>query len=637
MFETVLIANRGEIARRVIRTLDRLGVRSVVVYTDGDRGAPFVSEAAMAVAIGSYLDVEAVVSAAVSCRADALHPGYGFLSENPALARACAEAGVAFVGPPAPAVELMGDKLAAKRAAEAAGVPVVPSFTEAQARAAGGGPDDPYPLVVKAAAGGGGRGMRVVERPEELDSALASAAREARAAFGDDRVFIERFLPRARHLEVQIIGDAHGAMLHLGERECSLQRRHQKVVEEAPSPAVDDALRAQLGEQAVALARSAGYVNAGTVEFIADADDPAEHYFLECNARLQVEHPVTELVYGLDLVELQLRVAAGEPLPVSQDDIVARGHAIEVRINAEDPAREFLPATGRVLAYDRPSELGPGAVRVDDAIEVGSTVDTAYDSLVAKVIAHGADRAQALARLERALARTTVLGVTTTTGYLRGLLADDAVRDGELDTGLIERRGVGPAPMTDADIGLTAAILTLADRRPRGDGDGDPFDRTDGWRLGGIRAASHWRLAVGAGPPVQVEARPEHVAAVRRVGAGRFAIAQRGEWLLARAGDVTWIGHNGWAWPVRAVSAAEAREGAGDGQLRAPMPGQVLLVPRTVGDAVSAGDPVVVLESMKMELVLAAPADGTVAELSVAVGDSVAVDQPLARVEATSA
>ena len=631
MFATVLIANRGEIARRVIRTLDRLGINSVAVYTPADRHAPFVREAVHAVEIPSYLDIEAVVGACAQWGAEALHPGYGFLSENPALARACAQAGVAFIGPPPEAGELMGDKLRAKEAAAAAGVPVVPSFTEAEAREAGGR-DDVYPLLVKAAAGGGGRGMRVVEHVEDLDAALESARREAKAGFGDDRVFIERFLPRARHLEVQVIADAHGTVLHLGERECSLQRRHQKVMEESPSPVVSPDLRAALGAEAVALARAAGYVNAGTVEFIADFADPAEHYFLEMNARLQVEHPVTELVTGLDLVELQLRVAAGEPLPLAQDEVTLDGHAIEVRITAEDAGRDFLPAAGRVLAYARPQTTRE--VRVDDAIELGSAVDTNYDSLLAKVIAHGTDRAQALGRLDQALAQFTVLGVTTTTRYLRELIADDAVRAGELDTGLIERRGVPAGPIGDEGIAIAAAMLIVADRGASA-GD-DPFERVDGWRLGGTRAPSHWRLAVSGGEPVDVTVPPEYVAMVSPLGDGRFAIEGRGEWLLARDADVTWIGHGGSAWAVRPASTADLADADADGDVRAPMPGQVLLVHAAIGDRVSSGDPLVVLESMKMELVLTAPIDGEVAELTVAVGDKVAVDQPLARVEAAS-
>ena len=632
MFDTVLIANRGEIARRVIRTLHRLGIGSVAVYTPADRHAPFVREAVHSVEIRSYLDIGAVVGACAQWGAQALHPGYGFLSENPALARACADAGVTFIGPPPEAGELMGDKLRAKEAATAAGVPVVPSFTEAEARQATAG-DGIYPLLVKAAAGGGGRGMRVVDRPEDLDAALESARREARVGFGDDRVFIERFLPRARHLEVQVIADAHGNVVHLGERECSLQRRHQKVMEESPSPVVSPQLRGTLGAEAVALARASGYVNAGTVEFIADFGDPAHHYFLEMNARLQVEHPVTELVTGLDLVELQLRVAAGERLPVTQDDVSLDGHAIEVRVTAEDAARDFLPAAGRVLSYARPRETAD--VRVDDGIEPGSVIDTAYDSLLAKIIARGSDRPQALARLDQALADFTVLGVTTTTRYLRGLLADHAVRAGEMDTGLIDRRGVPAGPMDDEGVAVAAAMLILADRVARAHD--DPFDRADGWRLGGVRAPSYWRVSVSGGEPVEVTVPPEYVDMVTALGEGRFAVDGRGEWLLAHDGDAIWIGHGGSAWAVRPAAGGAAADIAADGDVRAPMPGQVLLVHAAAGDRVSAGDPLVVLESMKMELVLTAPVDGEVAELAVAVGDRVVVDQPLARVEAPAA
>ncbi len=625
MFDTVLIANRGEIARRVIRTLDRLGVRSVAVYAPVDRHAPHVREADEAVAVSSYLQIAELIAACEQTGAQALHPGYGFLSENAALARACARACVAFVGPPPEAGELMGDKLRAKEAARAAGVPVVPTFTEAEAHTAA------YPLLVKAAAGGGGRGMRVVRDPRELDAALASARREALAGFADDRVFIERFLPRARHLEVQVIADAHGTVVHLGERECSLQRRHQKVIEESPSPAVSASLRRQLGAEAVALARATGYVNAGTVEFIADFDDPAEHYFLECNARLQVEHPVTELVCGLDLVELQLRVAAGERLPLDQGSVQWRGHAVEARVNAEDAGRDFLPAAGRVLAYRRAS--GPD-IRVDDAIEPGSEVHTTYDSLLAKVIVHADDRATALARLDHALARTTILGVTTTTGFLRSLLATEEVRSGRLDTGLIERLAPFAPPFSDEDVAHAAALISLAtlDER-RGD---DPFARVDGWRLGGRRAASWWRLAVGGGAAVEVALRDLGSYELQRTGPTGFAIATGGdrrEWSYATDGDVVWVGCEGRAWPVRRSSAAEAHQEQADGDLRAPMPGQVLLVHVAVGDRVSAGDPLIVMESMKMELVITAPVDGELVAVGVSPGDKVVVDQPLALVE----
>src|SRR4051794_23307419 len=435
MFSSVLVANRGEIARRVIRTLHALGIRSVAVHTDADAGAPHVREADRAVRIGSYLSIEDVVAAAAGC--DALHPGYGFLSENAAFARACAAAGIVFVGPAPDAIELMGDKVRAKDAAAAAGVPVVESLSIGQARDSGA-----YPLLVKAAAGGGGRGMRVVESASGLDEAIAAAQREAAAGFGDDRVFIERFLPRARHIEVQVIGDTHGTVLSLGERECSLQRRHQKVLEESPSPVVGDELRVRLGEEAVALAKAAGYHGAGTVEFIADADHPETHFFLEMNARLQVEHPVTELVTGYDLVELQLRVAAGEALAL---DVQLDGHAIEARVNAEDA--HFFPSAGAVLAA-----LYPDDIRVDAAVETGSVVGTDYDSMIAKLIAYGPDRETALARLDRALAHTAILGLTTNTGFLRALLAHPGVREGEMDTGLIGRLEPPGPPLSDDEV-----------------------------------------------------------------------------------------------------------------------------------------------------------------------------------------
>ncbi len=624
MFERVLIANRGEIARRVTRTLHRLGIRAIAVYAPADRHAPHVREADEAMPIASYLEIEQVIEACRRSGAQALHPGYGFLSENPALALACVAADVVFVGPPPDASRLMGDKLRAKGTAKQAGLPIVPTYNEAEARS----PNTRYPLLVKAAAGGGGRGMRVVETADMLTSALDSARREAKSGFGDDRVFIERFLPRARHIEVQILADSHGTVLHLGERECSLQRRHQKLIEESPSPAVDAGLRARLGSEAVALARAAGYVNAGTVEFIADADDPTQHFFLEMNARLQVEHPVTELVTGLDLVEQQLRIAAGERLALRQDQIQLDGHAIEARINAEDATRDFLPTAGRVLGYRRPS-----GVRVDDAIETGSVIETTFDSMLGKVITHGSDRATALAELDRALSQTAILGVTTTTGFLRSLISNPDVRAGRLDTGLIGRLQQVAGPDSKR-VALAAALISVELLRERA-GD-DPFARVDGWRLGGRRASSWWRLSVASGEPVEIELDDSSAYDLLRTGPSRFAITiagERGEWSYASDGEVLWVASGGWAWPVRRETAEEAQLAHADGDLRAPMPGQVLLVPASVGDHVRTGDPLVVLESMKMELVMSAPVDGLVAELNVAVGDRVAVDQPLARVE----
>jgi acetyl-CoA/propionyl-CoA carboxylase biotin carboxyl carrier protein len=467
--------------------------------------------------------------------------------------------------------------------------------------------------------------MRVVERPEDLEAAMAAARREARAGFGDDRVFLEPLLPRARHIEVQVIGDAYGTVRHLGERECSLQRRHQKVIEEAPSPVVNAHLRETFGAEAVALASTVGYAGAGTVEFIADFDDPAQHYFVEMNARLQVEHPVTELVTGLDLVELQLLVAAGAPLP----DFALRldGHAIEARVNAEDADADFLPASGRVLAYRRPA-----AARVDDAVEVGSVVGTEYDSMLAKVIVHGPDRRTALARLDRALAETVVLGVTTNTAFLRALAAHPKVREGAIDTEFIERERPAPAPVEPAVVVESAARIHMAVLAERA-GD-DPFARVDGWRHAGARAPAFWRLAVDGGAPLEVLVGRD--TEIERCGSDRFAITAGGErvqWSYAYDGDDIWVGHGGRAWQVRLARARESDDSRALGDLRAPMPGSVLLVPASVGDEVKAGDPVVVLESMKMELAITAPSDGTVIEMLVGVGDRVTRDQALARMQ----
>ena len=590
MFERVLVTNRGEIAVRIMRTLAALGIESVAVHGPPDARALHVRSADRAVAVASYLDPAAIVAAALATGAQAVHPGYGFLSENPAFAQAVVDAGLTWIGPPPEAIALMGDKARAKEAAQAAGVPTVPA-----------GDDGGYPVVVKAVAGGGGKGMRVVRAPEELEEATAAARREAQAAFGDDRVMIERYLERPRHIEVQVIADAHGNVLHLGERECSLQRRHQKVVEEAPSPVVDAELRARMGAAACDLARAAGYVNAGTVEYIATQD--GEFFFLEMNARLQVEHPVTELVTGVDLVELQLRVAAGEPLPLTQDDIVLRGHAVEARVYAEDAAAGFLPSTGRVVAYREPAGAG---VRVDSGIAQGSEVTSDYDPMLAKVIAHGPDRATALARLERALAHTLVAGPTTNTPYLRALIGRPEVRAGEIDTGLIERLGdaIAPPPPADDLPGLAVAALVGP---PPGD---DPWDARDGWRAGGRTAPA--RLALdGHGLVTAESARPVE------------AIPD---------GDAVWIVDDGV--PHRFAPAVDvAGEHAGAGSLEAPMPGTVLDVRAATGDAVDEGDVLVVMESMKMELTIVAPTAGTVADIHVSAGDRVARGQALVEVD----
>src|SRR3954462_9653658 len=447
MFETVLVANRGEIAVRVIRTLREMGIRSVAVHSDADAGALHTRLADVAVPVGpapaaqSYLSVERVLDAARRTGAQAVHPGYGFLSENVEFARACEQAGIVFIGPPVAAIEAMGDKIRAKQTVAAAGVPVVPGRTEP-------GMDDDagalaaievgFPVLLKPSAGGGGKGMRVVRGPDELTEQIAGARREARGSFGDDTLRVERYLGHSRHIEVQVFGDSHGNVVHLGERECSLQRRHQKVIEEAPSPLLDAAKRAAMGTAAVEAARAVGYTGAGTVEFIVDADRPEDFFFLEMNTRLQVEHPVTELITGLDLVEGQVRIAAGEPLPIDQSDVVLDGHAIEARGYAEDPARGFLPQAGTVLGLAEPD--GPG-IRVDSSLAVGGVVGTDYDPMLAKVIAWGPERETARARLIGALGHTAVLGVTTNTPFLRALLGDPDVVAGRLDTGLIERRG----------------------------------------------------------------------------------------------------------------------------------------------------------------------------------------------------
>ncbi|MCV7102625.1 acetyl-CoA carboxylase biotin carboxylase subunit, partial [Mycobacterium palustre] len=457
MFDTVLVANRGEIAVRVIRTLRRLGIRAVAVYSDPDATARHVLEADTAVRLGpaaardSYLNIASVVDAAVRTGAQAIHPGYGFLSENAEFAAACERAGVVFLGPPVRAIQVMGDKITAKNAVAAFDVPVVPGvarpgLTDDELVAAAD--EVGYPVLIKPSAGGGGKGMRRVDDPARLREALVGARREAASSFGDDTLFLERFVLRPRHIEVQVLADTHGNVVHLGERECSLQRRHQKVIEEAPSALLDPETRARIGAAACNTARSVDYVGAGTVEFIVSAERPDEFFFMEMNTRLQVEHPVTEAVTGLDLVEWQLRVAAGEKLAFAQDDIELRGHAIEARVYAEDPARNFLPTGGRVLRVFEPSG---GGVRVDSSLLAGTLVGSDYDPMLSKVIAHGSDRDEALDKLDRALAHTAVLGVQTNVEFLRFLLADERVRAGDLDTALLDERlaGFAPAPAPD--------------------------------------------------------------------------------------------------------------------------------------------------------------------------------------------
>ncbi|HET6508115.1 MAG TPA: biotin carboxylase N-terminal domain-containing protein [Baekduia sp.] len=603
----VLIANRGEIAIRVARTAHALGLRTVGVVTEADAGAAHADATDTTVSIASYLDADELLRAARAAGARSVHPGYGFLSENAAFARVVADAGLTWIGPPPSAIELMGDKGAAKDAASAAGVPVVPS-----------GDDGGYPVVVKAVAGGGGKGMRVVRAAEELEEATAAAQREARAAFGDDRVIVERYLERPRHIEIQVLADARGTVLHLGERECSLQRRHQKVVEEAPSPVVGADLRARMGDAAVALASACGYVGAGTVEFIAPGD-ASEFFFLEMNTRLQVEHPVTELVYGVDLVEQQLRVAAGEPLALAQDDLVPRGHAVEARLYAEDPVNGFLPATGTVRVYDEPTDRG---VRVDSGIRAGSVVGTSYDPMLAKVVAHADDRATALDRLDRALATLAIAGVTTNAAFTRALIARDDVRAGEMDTNLLERVLEELAPPPPDDLLAAAMLAAAGTATPAG-----PWRRALADGLGEARVADG-TVAVG-------ERRWEG-AAVRATGDGRFAVTLDGvtrRYAIALDGeDAVHVARDGHHATVRTARPDRSGAALPEGSLEAPMPGTVWAVNVANGDAVREGDVLIVLESMKMELSITAPRDGVIEGLALSPGDRVALKQPLVAV-----
>jgi acetyl-CoA/propionyl-CoA carboxylase, biotin carboxylase, biotin carboxyl carrier protein len=797
VFSKVLIANRGEIAVRVIRTLCAMGIDSVAVYSDADAGARHVREADEAVRIGpppaaeSYLNIDAIIAAARAVGAQAVHPGYGFLAENAAFASACAAAGLVFVGPSPAAIEAMGDKIAAKARVAAAGVPVVPGaggagLTDEELKDKVLRWNEPWlPVLVKPSAGGGGKGMRVVRSAAELPEALAVARREASAAFGDGTLLVERYLERPRHIEIQVLADAHGTVVHLGERECSLQRRHQKIIEESPSPLLNPARRESMGRAAIEAARSVGYVGAGTVEFIvpgtalayghaADPEGPDttrgngdagdtgggedpgdaefEFFFMEMNTRLQVEHPVTELVYGLDLVEWQLRVAAGERLPFAAGaGPEVGGHAVEARVYAEDPARGFLPTGGTVLALREPAGQH---IRVDSGLAQGAAVTSAYDPMLAKVIAWGADRASALRRLDTALADTVILGVSTNVGYLRTLLADPDVQAGRLDTGLAERIAARPAdipasddlaatddtPASDGsaatddvvasdgsaasndtarsesempgagapgisrnfnisrtpdavpapDEVLAAAALArlltrdpgLRDRDPGLRGPGlrdpsradrpaeaavavDPWEIPDGWRIGGpawtkfrfgaagsvaevrVRglASAGAEVAVGGGDPVAASAELRPSGAAGTAGAAGGSGAAGGADLLLRYGgrtvryvyaadgESTWLGRGGQAWALTAERLAPLRSGgagAADATVRSPMPGTVLAVHVTEGGQVTVGQPLLIVEAMKMEHVVTAPADGVVTELTARVGQQVRLDEALA-------
>ncbi|MGW5776183.1 acetyl/propionyl/methylcrotonyl-CoA carboxylase subunit alpha [Streptomyces sp. NPDC003863] len=631
MFDTVLVANRGEIAVRVIRTLREMGVRSVAVYSDADADARHVREADTAVRIGpppaaeSYLSVPALLDAAKRTGAQAVHPGYGFLAENAGFAQACADAGLVFIGPSAEAIALMGDKIRAKETVKAAGVPVVPGAADPEIAAAAR--ELGAPVLLKPSAGGGGKGMRLVRDLAVLDEEIAAARREARASFGDDTLLVERWIDRPRHIEIQVLADTHGNVVHLGERECSLQRRHQKIIEEAPSVLLDEATRAAMGAAAVEAARSCGYVGAGTVEFIVPGVDPSAYYFMEMNTRLQVEHPVTELITGLDLVEWQLRVAAGEALPFAQDDIRLDGWAIEARICAEDPSRGFLPSGGTVLALNEPQGNG---VRTDSGLSEGTEVSSLYDPMLSKVIVHAADRPTALRKLRAALADLVTLGVPTNAGFLRRLLAHPDVVSGELDTGLVERDAESLVPQGVPDeVYAAAAAVRRAELAPAPrDGWTDPFDVPNGWRLGGAPKPLAFPFRVPGLEPVTVEA-PDRA----RVTDTAVTVTTDGmTHTFHRA--AAWLGRDGDSWhvldhdPVEAALSG-ARHGGAD-TLAAPMPGTVTVVKVAVGDEVEAGQSLLVVEAMKMEHVISAPHAGTVTELDVTPGTTVAMDQILA-------
>jgi 3-methylcrotonyl-CoA carboxylase alpha subunit len=661
MFQKILIANRGEIACRVISTCRRLGIATVAVYSAADAHARHVDLADEAWPIGpaparqSYLAIEKIIDAARRSGAQAIHPGYGFLAENAAFAEACAAAGITFVGPPPAAIRAMGSKAAAKTLMQRAGVPLVPGyhgdaqdFSSLEAAAAQTG----YPVLIKASAGGGGKGMRIVEQPADLPPAIEGAKREAAASFGDDRLLIERYLTRPRHIEIQIFADTHGNFISLFERDCSIQRRHQKVLEEAPAPGMDPARRTAMGEAAVAAARAVGYVGAGTVEFIAEGES---FFFMEMNTRLQVEHPVTEMITGQELVEWQLRVAAGEPLPLRQDQLRISGHAIEARIYAEDPARDFLPSIGTLVHLRQPVETAD--VRVDTGVRKGDAITPNYDPMIAKLIVRGDDRAAAVQRLAAALAQYEVVGVQTNLGLLRAIAAHPAFARAELDTGFIARHAdallPAPAPSaaappdtTETTIWAAATLAVLADRRAAHAADAaasadpwSPWNVADAWRMNGdgyqdlVLRHAETSVTLRAHPAEDGTYRLDlpsgrvHAEAVEDPAAGmtlrvdgvlhRLRVVRRGGELVVILRGRNHVLH------LIDPLAPPQREDVGSDLVTAPIPARVARILVAPGAVVRRGAPLVVLEAMKMELTLFAPADGTVATVRHQVDDMV--------------
>jgi 3-methylcrotonyl-CoA carboxylase alpha subunit len=665
VFDKILIANRGEIACRIIATCRCLGIATVAVYSEADANARHVRLADEARCIGpassreSYLRADKVIAAAVQTGAQAVHPGYGFLSENADFARACADAGLTFIGPPVSAIEAMGSKSAAKALMQAAGVPLVPGYhgdDQSPALLRHEATRIGYPVLIKASAGGGGKGMRVVEREADFDAALASCQREASASFGDDRVLVEKYLVRPRHIEVQVFGDSHGNVVHLYERDCSAQRRHQKVIEEAPAPHISADFRRAIGTAAVEAARAVGYVGAGTVEFIVDAD--GAFYFMEMNTRLQVEHPVTELVTGQDLVEWQLRVADGQPLPLAQDAIPLQGHAIEVRLYAEQPDTGFLPSTGRLEHLHFPTALRH--VRVDTGVDRGDVIGPDYDPMIAKLIVWDQTREAAIARMLQALADTRIVGVGNNVAFLSRLIAHPDVRTGGYDTGLIERalpQLLGIDAPLPADALAVAALWTLQADATRaavqagmGPDPHSPWASHDSWRINGA-ATRRLALRDHAGNVHSVVVAHDGQGAVTLDGAAAHALAIEGASLRyrlgARQGHATVFDDARGALHLFTAAGAAvltpidpldhvSGQAAAHGGLSAPMPGRIIAVLAADGAQVAAGTPLLVMEAMKMEYTVSAPADGTVSRMLCKVGDLVADKAPLVEFEAAA-
>ncbi len=669
MFDTILIANRGEIAVRIIRSCKRLGIGAVAVYSDADSRSLHVQTADESVHIGgpraqdSYLDAEKMIAAALSTGCRAVHPGYGFLSENARFARSVAAAGLVFIGPPAKAIDTMGDKLASKELAAKAGVPVIPGHADAlegedEALAAADGIG--YPVLLKPAAGGGGKGMRIVRVPAEMKAALAASRQETRKAFGDSRIFMERYVEQPRHVEIQILADGFGNVLHLGERECSIQRRYQKIIEESPSPAVSEALRQRMGRAACDLARNAGYVNAGTVEFVLDAQ--GEFYFLEMNTRLQVEHPVTELVTGLDLVELQMRVAAGERLPFDQDGVVFNGWAMEARICAEDPERGFIPSTGMITRYAEPRG---NAIRVDSGVQTGSNIGVYYDSMLAKVICHGRDREEARIRLVEALNGYHIEGVVTNIDFANSILCHPEFTEGKLTTGFIDRHFESSRPKTQPDrrafelAALAAALIyhvrmvaVQESLRPMVSRIGGEKTVVREHRytvrsgnevldvvLEGPTAGRLWNIHVG--PNTYAVETPEFEFYRRRLNLNidgrvhRFRLRLEKSFIFVAFSGITRVFeiYTPREWELMQYMPARV-ERPPDNVLVCPMPGLLVAVPVKQGDRVFRGQTLLVLESMKMESDVASPVDGVVAEVRGAVGQAVEAGDVLIRFQA---